>query len=39
VQDETVLDNPYARKMDLVHHMLSGKHRAVDKGIDLLKLL
>ena len=39
VLDDTVLDKPYARKMDLVHHMWSGKHHAVVKGIDLLTLL
>lgn len=39
VLDDTVLDKPYARKMDLVHHMWSGKHHSVVKGIDLLTLL
>ena len=39
VLDDTVLDKPYARKMDLVHHMWSGKHHPVVKGIDLLALL
>ena len=39
VLDDTVLDNPYARKMDLVHHMWSGKHHRVVRGIDLLTLL
>lgn len=39
VLDDTVLDKPYARKMDLVHHMWSGKHHRVVKGIDLLTLL
>ena len=39
VLDDTVLDKPYARKMDLVHHMWSGKHHGVVKGIDLLTLL
>ena len=39
VLDDTVLDKPYARKMDLVHHMGSGKHHRVVKGIDLLTLL
>lgn len=39
VLDDTVLDKPYARTMDLVHHMWSGKHHRVVKGIDLLTLL
>ena len=39
VLDDTVLDKPYARKMDLVHRMWSGKHHGVVKGIDLLTLL
>ena len=39
VLDDTVLYKPYERKMDLVHHMWSGKHHAVVKGIDLLTLL
>ena len=39
VLDDSVLDKPYARKMALVHHMWSGKHHRVVKGIDLLTLL
>jgi len=39
VLDETVLDKPYACKIDLVHHIWSGKHHAVVKGINLLTLL
>jgi len=39
VLDDTVLDKPYARKMELVHHMWSGKHHRVVKGINLLTLL
>jgi hypothetical protein len=39
VLDDTVLDKPHARKMDLVHHMWSGKHHRVVKGIGLLTLL
>ncbi len=39
VLDDAALDKPYARKMDLVHHMLLGKHHAVVKGIGLLTLL
>lgn len=39
VLDDTVLDKPYARKMELVHHVWSGKHQRVVKGIDLITLL
>src|SRR5882724_8885122 len=39
VLDDSVLDKPYAHQMDLVHHMWSGKHHRVVKGIDLLTLL
>jgi len=39
VLDDTVLDKPYARKMDLVHHLWSGKHRRVVQGIGLLTVL
>lgn len=39
VLDDSVLDKPYARKMDLVHHMWSGKQQRVVQGIDLLTLL
>jgi hypothetical protein len=39
VLDDSVLDKPYAQKMDLVHHMWSGKHHRVVKGIDLLTML
>ena len=39
VLDDSVLDKPYARHMDLVHHMWSGKHHRVVQGIDLLTLL
>lgn len=39
VLDDTVLDKPYARKMDLVRHQWSGKHHAAVKGIGLLTLL
>jgi hypothetical protein len=37
--DDSVLDKPYARKMELVHHVWSGKHKRVVKGIDLITLL
>jgi putative transposase len=39
ILDDTVLDKPYSRQMELVHHMWSGKHHRVVKGIDLLTLL
>ena len=39
VLDGTVLDKPYACKIDPVHHIWSGKHHVVVKGIDLLTLL
>lgn len=39
VLDDSVLDKPYAWKMDLVHRVWSGKHKRVVKGIDLLTLL
>jgi hypothetical protein len=39
VLDDSVLDKPYARKMGLVHHLWSGKHHRVVKGIGLLTLL
>ena len=39
IVDDSVLDKPYARKMELVHHVWSGKHKRVVKGIDLITLL
>ena len=39
VLDDTVLDKPHARRMDLVHYMWSNKHLAVVTEIDLLMLL
>lgn len=39
VLDDTTLDKPYAKKMDLVTHHWSGKHRRTVKGINLLTLL
>ena len=39
VLDDTMLDKPYARKMELVHHHWSGKHRRVVSGINLSTLL
>ncbi len=37
--DDTTLDKPYARKIELVTRHWSGKHRAVVSGINLLSLL
>jgi hypothetical protein len=39
ILDDSVLDKPYARKMDLVAHLWSGKHHRVVKGIGLITLL
>jgi hypothetical protein len=39
ILDDTTLDKPYARKMDLVTYHWSGKHQRVVKGIALLTLL
>lgn len=39
VVDDSTLDKPYARKMDLVARHWSGKHRAVVQGINLVTLL
>src|ERR1700685_3057055 len=39
VFDDSTLDKPYARKMDLVGWHWSGKHHAVVKGINLLTLV
>ncbi len=39
VIDDTTLDKPHARVMDLVTRHWSGKHRAVVKGINLISLL
>lgn len=39
VLDDTTLDKPYARHIDLVTHHWSGKHHAVVRGINLLTLL
>src|SRR5947208_93881 len=36
VLDDSVLDKPYARKMETVHWQFSGKHAGVVKGIGLL---
>lgn len=39
VVDDTVLDKPYARKIELVTRTWSGKHQQVVAGIDLITLL
>ena len=39
VLDDSTLDKPDARKMDLVTRHWSGKHRRVVQGINLLTLL
>jgi putative transposase len=39
VLDDTVLDKPYARHIDLVGRHWSGKHHQVVKGIDLVSLV
>jgi hypothetical protein len=39
VIDDSTLDKPYARKMDLVTRHWSGKHRTVVQGINLITLL
>jgi len=39
VLDDTTLDKPYARQMELVGWHFSGKHQKVVKGINLLTLL
>lgn len=39
VIDDSVLDKPYARKMELVTPQWSGKHKSVVRGIGLVTLL
>ncbi len=39
ILDDTTLDHPYAKKMELVTYDWSGKHRKVLQGISLLTLL
>lgn len=39
VLDDTTLDKPYARKMELVTRHWSGKHKRVVRGINLLTML
>ena len=39
VVDDSVIDKPYAEKMELVSYVWSGKHHAVVKGIDFVTIL
>lgn len=39
VVDDSTLDKPYAKKMELIHRHWSGKHHAVVEGINLITLL
>jgi len=39
VLDDSTLDKPYAKQIELVHRHWSGKHRAVVEGINLITLL
>lgn len=39
IVDDTTLDKPYAKKMDLVSYHWSGKHKDVVRGINLITLL
>jgi hypothetical protein len=39
ILDDTVLDKPFAFRMELVHYVWSGRHQRVAKGIDLITLL
>ncbi len=39
IVDDSVLDKPYARRMDLVGYLWSGKHQRAVKGIGLVTLL
>lgn len=39
VLDDTILDKPYARHMELVRRLWSGKHQRIVDGIGLLTLL
>src|SRR5215210_8078063 len=39
IVDDTTLDKPYSRKMELVHRHWSGKHHRVVSGINLATLL
>jgi putative transposase len=39
VLDDTTLDKPYAKNMDLVYHHWSGKHHRIVSGINITTLL
>ncbi len=39
ILDDTTLDKPYAKKMDLVYPLWSGKHHRVVEGINITTLL
>src|SRR3954454_12259882 len=39
IGDDTTLDKPYAKQIELVHRHWSGKHHQVVNGINLLTLL
>jgi putative transposase len=39
ILDDTTLDKPYAKQIELVHRHWSGKHHRVVRGINLLTLL
>jgi hypothetical protein len=39
ILDDSVLDKPFAKKMELVNWVWSGKHHRVVQGIDLITLL
>jgi hypothetical protein len=39
ILDDTTLDKPYAKQIELVHRQWSGKHHRVVSGINLLTLL
>jgi putative transposase len=39
IVDDTTLDKPYAKKIELVHRHWSGKHHAVVDGINLITLV
>jgi hypothetical protein len=39
IADDTTLDKPYVRKIELVHRHWSGKHHRFVSGINLLTLL
>jgi hypothetical protein len=39
IADDTLLDKPYAKKMDLVYHQWSGKQHRIVNGINVCTLL